>query len=143
MCAALGLAVVLAGCGIYVVTEAPNPPDVISLGSSTLTFYGLNDEDYFLGYNLWYRYSENERYLLCRYQDQEAVKPTLAFDIPVDESITVDIDDLRPTTGNKSFKELYEQDEIDFVYFAVSSYGLLDGLDAESVRVLFGRWPVE
>jgi hypothetical protein len=71
------------------------------------------------------------------------VKPTLAPRvIPVEnEKFQLLISEVKPTTGNESFKELYEQNEIDDVYLAVSAYGVVEGSDAESAKVAFGRWP--
>lgn len=133
----------LVGCGIYVVTEAPNAPYDTAFTFTELTFYGDNEEPYFEGYNVWYRYSETEQYRLCRYQNQDAVKPTLVPEvIPVENEIfKLLISEVKPTTGDESFKELYEQNEIESVYLAVSAYGIVDGSDAESVKVPFGLWP--
>lgn len=126
----------LGGCGIYVVTEAPQAPYNTSLSQITLKFHGENDEPYFRGYNLWYRFNENEPYKLCDYvMNTRLQMPTLEEAPPVDSDFEVSIADLETFEG-KSFEDIDEPS----VYFAVSAYGIIDGSDTESEKISFGVW---
>lgn len=136
------LILLLTGCGIYTVSASLEPPFGISMDTNKISFSGFNDEPYFLGYVIWYRYNENDQFQVVEYLGQDPEKPTLPF-TPSGSTrdIEVQISDMTPIGYNSDFKELHDQGEISDVHFAVSSYGFLDGEDVESGLILYPSWP--
>jgi len=127
-------------CGIYTIRRPLNPPFSLSLGANSLFFYGLNTEEYALGYILWYKEKQNDTYRTCAYQDPSNFpRPTVPRASDTETvKYTIDLKELFPDDDIKSFYELNFIDPKKKYYFAVSTYGE-EGED--SAREEFGIWP--
>ncbi len=125
-------------CGIYTTTAPLNPPFSQSVDSANLKFAGYNNEDYFVGYNIYYKEKAEDFYKVC---DSIPIDdyPTIPV-TPIDSIIqyTVDTDELRPQDDDRSFYDLYYTFDSPEFYFAVSAVG---DEDEESERIEFGAWP--
>jgi hypothetical protein len=127
-------------CGIYTIRRPLSPPFSLSLGANSLTFYGLNTEEYALGYILWYKEKQGDTYRICAYQDPSNFpRPTLPRASDTETvKYTIDLEELFPDNDEKSFYELNFIDSKIKFFFAVSTYGE-EG--EESAREEFGIWP--
>lgn len=151
-------------CGIYTTTAPLNPPFAQSMDSANLYFAGYNGqnvqpvpEDWFAGYNLYYKREINDYYKVCAYK-QAIPYPTIPEQVVIDGDtnyiyfedktsedpprieFTINIENLYPQEDfSRSFYELHEdeQDRPQF-FFAVSAVG---DEDEESERIEFGAWP--
>ena len=131
----------MSACGIYTTSGALDPPFGQQVSINTLTFSGLNIEDYFSGYIIYYKKAGTEKYLVCKYQEV-LDKPTIPL-LPLPPTspaieVTVKIEDLKPMDSNQNFNYLNSLDGQKY-YFAVSAYGVSG---QESEKVEFGIWPV-
>jgi hypothetical protein len=132
MCGVLACVFVCHACGIYVVTNALNPPFGQQRDSDiSLTFSGDNPEPYFLGYILWYKGENDQYFQVCKYNGSVDIPTIPKGPLPA-VTHTVDFADLAPQISNKNFEELLDEGEE--YQFAVSSYG---ENSAESEMVLF------
>ncbi len=130
------------GCGIYTTENVLNPPYSISITEDYLSFYGDNQEDSFIGYNIWYKENSSDTYKLCyyKYNSNTYIKPTLPkdmVDFNGDSANIVYFSDLFPQESDKSFLYLSTYESKKY-YFAISSYGI-NGEESEKVE--FGLWP--
>jgi hypothetical protein len=131
----------LLGCGIYVTTEALQPPFGQTIDLQDIEFQGANDESFFVGYVIWYKESEDDSYQACRIDTGEGFKlniPTISdTPSPSVRNFTVSLDDLASYDSDQSFK--VRANEGEHFYFAVSSWG---SGGEESGKVEFGgQWP--
>jgi hypothetical protein len=113
-------ALLITSCGIYVVSNALNPP--------------YAQESYFAGYVLWYKSIYDEDFQVCEYNGTISL-PTISKSVnPI--TITVYFEELFHQDLGKNFKEILDDpgySEYNF-QFAVSSYG---ENGEESEKVLF------
>ena len=126
------------GCGIYTTTGPLNPPFSQSVDSTYLKFSGNNNEEYFVGYNIYYKEQTNDYYKVCDKVSNDQF-PTVAAS-PSSETVeyNIDMNELRPQGETRSFYDLYYSFEVDAFLFAVSAVG---EEDQESERIEFGAWP--
>ena len=131
---------VLHSCGIYTPTDPLNPPFSQSVDSTFLNFSGNNDEDYFEGYNIYYKEKKADFYKVC---DNILIDqyPTIPVEDPppgVTVPYKVDTNDIRPQGVSRSFYDLFYNFDAEVFFFAVSAVGKQD---QESERIEFGAWP--
>ncbi len=131
----------LAGCGIYTVNTVLNSPFNISITGEYLSFYGNNQEESFIGYNIWYKENESDIYKLCYYKTggNYYIKPTLPKSIvnySGKNSNIIYFNNLYPQELDLSFYDLSQEGKS--FYFAISAYGL-NGEESEKVE--YGIWP--
>jgi hypothetical protein len=125
-------------CGIYTETAPLNPPFSLSVDAENLKFSGLNDEDYFIGYNIYYKENPEDFYKVC---DNDLVEnyPTIpASSSDAVNPYTVNANEIFPQESVRSFYDLYYNFDGPVFYFAVSAVG---DEDQESERIEFGAWP--
>jgi len=130
-------------CGIYTLEGTLNAPYSISIDTSSISFYGDNNESYFIGYNIWYKEAENAYYLLAYYikNGEKNIKPTIKKDIANYNGSSpnvISLSDLYPQDSDDSFYEINNNDPNKKFYFAVSAYGE-DGEESEKIE--FPIWP--
>jgi hypothetical protein len=128
-------ALLITSCGIYVVSNALNPPYAQERDANNyLEFSGDNPESYFAGYVLWYKSIYDEDFQVCEYNGTISL-PTISKSVnPI--TITVYFEELFHQDLGKNFKEILDDpgySEYNF-QFAVSSYG---ENGEESEKVLF------
>jgi hypothetical protein len=131
----------LCSCGIYTTTGPLNPPFSQSVDSINLKFSGLNDEEYFIGYNIYYKENPDENpydfFKVCGNVDNQY--PTIAT-LPSSDTVqyTVDTTKIRPQGESRSFNELYYTFNEDAFFFGVAAVG---DEDQRSEIIEFGLWP--
>ena len=125
-------------CGIYTTVAPLNPPFSQSVDSTFLNFSGYNDEDYFVGYNIYYKEKPEDFYKVCDNVliEQYPTIPTSPSGSTVE--FQVNTNDIQPQDVNRSFYDLYYNFDSEVFYFAVSAVG---DEDQESERIEFGAWP--
>ncbi len=129
---------VLHRCGIYTTTAPLNPPFSQGVDSTFLKFSGNNDEEYFVGYNIYYKEKKDDFYKVCDniLIDQYPTIPASPSGVTVEYN--VDTNDIRPQGVSRSFYDLFYNFDAEVFFFAVSAVG---DEDQESERIEFGAWP--
>jgi hypothetical protein len=135
-------AVLLCSCGIYTTTEPLNPPFSISVDSTYLYFSGLNDEEYFEGYNIYYKENPDKNpydfFKVCELVDSDQYPTITANPSSNTVQYPVDTNDIRPQGESRSFNDLYYNFERDAYFFGVAAVG---EEDQRSEIIDFGIWP--
>jgi len=129
---------VLHSCGIYTTTAPLNPPFFQGMDSISLKFSGNNDEEYFVGYNIYYKEKPEDRYKVCDNISIDQYPTIPASPSGVTVEYNVDTNDIRKQGVNYSFYDLYYTYNEAYL-FAVSAVG---DEDQESERIEFGSWPI-
>ena len=129
---------VLHSCGIYTTTDPLNPPFSQSVDSTYLKYSGNNNEEYFVGYNIYYKEKPEDFYKVCDNISIDQYPTIPASPTGATVEYNVDTNEIRPQGVDRSFYDLYYNHDGEAFYFAVSAVG---DEDQESERIEFGAWP--